>query len=240
MENAAKALLIAGGVLISILVIGAFIFLFRDISKTQVDLEEVKALQQVDEFNKQFTSYEKTLYGHELLSLINMITDYNEKATSLGYNQISIRVENLTLGTVVNQQNYDRTPTQNTIGFMGELIEIKFEMEDRSDFYGMTTSDKENLIKLWAYRNDITSSDNTKKQKARQLHDLLKRYCVGNGFSADDAGIRSFISRIERDKGSTIERYEDYIDFKRRKFEFRTTGFENRTGRINRMEFRQR
>lgn len=232
MENAAKALLIAGAVLIGILVTGAFIFLFRDISKTQVDLEEVKALQQVDEFNKQFTSYEKTLYGHELLSLINMIEDYNTKAINqnLGSHRISITVNsidfqpNLNDPSLLPEGNHTTTPGVTTNPFR-TLRNIKDTMETNPVFSKMSDSERNQIISIWPNR----SMQNQQAQLNKLADELAKR-CPGYD---KDAILRFFEANED-----SILNYDDYITFKRSKFDYITTGYEAGSGRINAMTFR--
>ena len=72
MENASKALLIAGGILLVMLIIGLLIFSwnkFSDFYSRNDDLSK---------FNLQFTNYEnRKVYGYELISLANKVADYN-------------------------------------------------------------------------------------------------------------------------------------------------------------------
>ena len=83
MENASKALLIAGGVLMTMLVIALLIFAwgkFSDFYRKDEDLSEITSLS---EFNLQFTNYEnREVYGYELISLANKVTDYNYRLSN--------------------------------------------------------------------------------------------------------------------------------------------------------------
>lgn len=233
MENAAKALLIAGGVLISILVIGAFIFLFRDISKTQVDLESSKELQQIDEFNKQFTSYEKTLYGHELLSLMNKMEENNVKIKerNLGYDYMQISVQKIkftpALEVLPNGQYNNIKPGISGGDKFKTLIEIKDEMENRK-FFSMTDADRDRLIELWG----ISSSDSDYVRKKAELDKLLNEYKEMNGFKT----IKEFEIALQG-KENFIRHYKDYVDFKRAKFKCKDTQYDNKTGRVYFMTF---
>lgn len=70
MENASKALLIAGGVLLALLIIVVLLRTYGGISsfqKTKLSQEEA---QQIEEFNKQYTKYlGQYVYGTEVISL---------------------------------------------------------------------------------------------------------------------------------------------------------------------------
>lgn len=58
MENASKALLMAGGVLIGILIMTLAVFLFADFGTTSAKINEQNAEKQLIQFNSKFTSYE--------------------------------------------------------------------------------------------------------------------------------------------------------------------------------------
>ena len=54
MENASKALAIAGGMLIALLIIGTLVFMFQRISDYRRQEQNEERLQQVIEFNKEY------------------------------------------------------------------------------------------------------------------------------------------------------------------------------------------
>ena len=67
MENASRALIIAGTVLISVVVLIALIFAFRDIRGLKEGETKDDEYKKIADFNKSFESYDKDLYGSELL-----------------------------------------------------------------------------------------------------------------------------------------------------------------------------
>ena len=73
MENASRALTIAGTILISLIVISALILMFRELRGNKVQEADIQRIEQTEKFNKSYESYKKTLYGSELLSLANKI-----------------------------------------------------------------------------------------------------------------------------------------------------------------------
>ena len=80
MENAVRALKIAGAILISVLVLSLFVFFYDKLSSYYNNEHELKAIQDVTEFNKQFANYNKNnIRGNDMLSLINSVIDYNER-----------------------------------------------------------------------------------------------------------------------------------------------------------------
>ena len=91
MENASKALLIAGGVLISILVISTFILGIRKISAFQETQADAKVEQQTLEFNNLYESYNRNnIRGNDIISLMNRIVDYNARKTADGYTAMHV------------------------------------------------------------------------------------------------------------------------------------------------------
>lgn len=86
MENASKALLMAGGILIALLVISALILMFNQIGAYGKSQEEMKRNSQLVEFNKDFERYmdDKGIDGTDIISLINKVIDYNNKAKKGG------------------------------------------------------------------------------------------------------------------------------------------------------------
>ena len=83
MENASKALLIAGGVLIAILLISLLIYKGTVISEYQDSKKELADIEDTAKFNDQFLQYNRDdVEGYELLSLIHKVIDYNERKTT--------------------------------------------------------------------------------------------------------------------------------------------------------------
>lgn len=88
MENASKALLIAGGVLIAILTIGVLVYLFGSSSNLFKQEHTEEQILQLKAFNEQYESYNrKLLRGTDVISVINKMTDNNTKYGVKGYNE---------------------------------------------------------------------------------------------------------------------------------------------------------
>lgn len=87
MENASKALLIAGGILLVMLIIGLLIFSWSKFSDFYNQSDELAEIEDITKFNLQFTNYEnRKVYGYELISLANKIADYNMRYSNVGQN----------------------------------------------------------------------------------------------------------------------------------------------------------
>ena len=100
MENASKALIMAGGILIGLLIISLAVYLFVDFGKTAADINDQNAAQQVTEFNSRFTKYESykddegnwktTIY--DIISLAGYAKENNEYYNESADEQISVNI----------------------------------------------------------------------------------------------------------------------------------------------------
>ena len=78
MENASKALLMAGGVLLAMMVIAFALFAWGKFGEFYDSKDELKDVEDVAKFNEQFTAYQRNdVHGYELISLANKVADYN-------------------------------------------------------------------------------------------------------------------------------------------------------------------
>ena len=90
MENASKALLIAGSVLLSLLIIGVLVFAYNELSDLQQTRADADDNTKLSSYMEDFEKFNRTLYGSEILSLANLQEDYNrtlQRYTQTGPNE---------------------------------------------------------------------------------------------------------------------------------------------------------
>lgn len=79
MENASKALLMAAGVLIGVLILSLAVYLFVSFGTASAELHKQKEQDQINQFNAQFTSYENkddvTIY--DVVSVARLASENN-------------------------------------------------------------------------------------------------------------------------------------------------------------------
>lgn len=97
MENASKALLMAAGILIALLILGALLLMFNQLSAYQKSNSDNLKVSQLVEFNKQFLNFtlDDEIYGYEVISLLNKVINYNETepvGNSVEYKKISLKI----------------------------------------------------------------------------------------------------------------------------------------------------
>lgn len=94
MENASKALLMAGSVILSLIIISSVVIMYNNLRTSQAEVDNVKDVQDITKENEKFLAFEKSfMYGSELLSLANLIEDYNERNTDTGKTQMVAYVQ---------------------------------------------------------------------------------------------------------------------------------------------------
>lgn len=81
MENASKALLIAGAILIVILLIGVGMMVFNGAQESIGGAMDTMSAQEVQAFNSQFASYEGSIKGTAVKSLIQAVIASNASNT---------------------------------------------------------------------------------------------------------------------------------------------------------------
>ena len=80
MENASKALIMAGGVLIGVLIISLAVYLFVSFGQTSAEINSQNAQKQISQFNSHFTSYEgnNQLTIHDVITVTNFAIENNK------------------------------------------------------------------------------------------------------------------------------------------------------------------
>ena len=80
MENAAKALLIAGGILIAIMILTVLVYAITTKNRIEKAEYEKVQLEKIAKFNSEFEAYNKNrLYGIDVISVINKAIAHNKK-----------------------------------------------------------------------------------------------------------------------------------------------------------------
>lgn len=80
MENAARALTMAAGVLIGIMIISIAVYLFTSLGNTSSEIYSKVEQTKIDKFNSQFLKYYRldTCTAHDIVSIANLAKNSNE------------------------------------------------------------------------------------------------------------------------------------------------------------------
>lgn len=157
MENASRALVIAGGVLLSLIIIGVVVFAYRGITSLQKEKDISLSNEQVSKINEQIEKYTKksVIYGSEVLSICNAIEDYSRKyPESEGYQMITAKIKIKANGA--------------------NNVELFFKDEYNDEQYNSTQrlkGDYDNAIKTRDDKGKISMSNG---KTIEELYDLFK------------------------------------------------------------------
>ena len=103
MENASKALIMAAGILIGVLILSLATYLIVDFGSTSAQIHKQNEEKQITEFNSQFTAYEgyKNKDGNWQITIYDIITlagyakENNEYYKDVEEEQIKVIVNNI-------------------------------------------------------------------------------------------------------------------------------------------------
>jgi len=221
MENASKALIMAGSVLIALMIIGALILMFNSLTSYQETNTQNTKEAQIVEFNNKYETYNrKDVRGSDLISLVNRIIDYNKRKTEEGYKQMNISI------TINNPSEFAYNKEQSA-----KLIKTNYTQNNLTDLVGKITNSTspkglENkygeiyIRELSSNISNIMYADKGESKAEKILPKPLNNY-----------------GSIEQIRQDTLIYYE-YSQFKRGHFECIKTQHDENTGRIINMEFK--
>lgn len=118
MENASKALIMAGGVLIAILLATLFVYLFRQMASSTSNVYSLIEKHEIDEFNQKFLNYEgrEDLVYQDVATLINLAE--NAEKNSKFKIKVEIKLGNTTISDTSRQwleKNISKSNNKNEI-----------------------------------------------------------------------------------------------------------------------------
>ena len=210
MENASKALMFAGTILITLMVISAVVFMYRDLTSVKRQESENQKVEEISEFNKSFESYEKDLKGAQIFSLANKITDYNTKYVQNmdeGYEAITLNVK---VGSETKNAQY-YTNLQTSVDTIMKTYQSSNYLEALHDAYEK--------------QSDAGATQQEKEKASTTIDEIKKK--IGN------------VANNETDINKKFKTYNEYKAIKNKTFKSEgVTYYSN--GRIQSMTYREK
>ena len=156
MENASKALIMAAGVLIGIMILSLAVYLFATFGATSAEMHGQIEQDRINQFNAQFTSYEgkQDITIYDIITVVNLAKDNNES-----YSLTSSTDSNyyITVNATLQRGTKNNLETKGT----GELQDlIKAETQNLVEY---TDEDGQRNLRLFTYNCSVTINDNTRK-----------------------------------------------------------------------------
>ncbi len=240
MENASKALIMAGGILIAILLISALLLMINQVGDYQTAQSTITKNSQLAKFNMDFERYldDKGISGADIVTLANKIVDYNQKegtvneaANSVDYSiKMSLTISNMEAFT--SQYAYDNVrdaifqKNSYTIGIKDSTFNNENSFQKALTTYSTGVTDKDLMKKLSSVYN---KNDNDNERKIKEI---LMRI---NPNQYEDWSFSSGETPTE----TAIKNYKEYTEFKTSTFKVdpdNDTVYEN--GQIKELYFK--
>lgn len=138
MENASKALLIAAGILIAIMVVTLLVIGWNSISSYFQAKDENTRIVQLSEFNQEFENYTnaESIRGTDILSLMGKVEDYNDRKLEVygeGYSEMHITVKLTTSQYSLNKYLYNLDTGKDKENNGDWLLKATYTEENISD-----------------------------------------------------------------------------------------------------------
>lgn len=202
MENASKALLMAGGMLIALLVIGALLLAFNQIGDYEKGKSSMTKSSQVADFNKEFAKYTgDNVKGYDLITLINKAIDFNSKE-----------------GTTKE--------TANSVDYSKKIKIVITNMKKFKNKYGVNNSSewlKGNSDSYETQNSGDTIPNGIKKfTELERTYTLSKLSNLSSNYDSIKAGTKTVKDIIGTDDSritlEVIAQYREYSEFKSSSF----------------------
>ena len=93
MENASKALIIAGGILLAIITLSILVYSYNNITIYQDEKEKNELQEQITKYNAEYEGYnKKVMYGTDVISVLNKAISNNETKKVSNGNEYFVNV----------------------------------------------------------------------------------------------------------------------------------------------------
>lgn len=262
MENASKALLMAGGILLVMLIISFFLFAWGRFSEFYENNDELAEIDDISKFNIQFTNYQdRDVYGYELISLANKVADYNMRYSNVEgannnekYNPITM---NITIPTNMSKEkfwygneveiSYDHLFIDGRItqsGTSNQIQNVLSKVKNITDFYldeHTANSLAKSINSLILY--DKHGQPNAQLQYYMNVKKMTKEQAEESAVSTYNSivkinQVKTYDKMIENiEHTACILQYYEYSQFKKAIFKCTGIEYDDITGRVKSIDF---
>lgn len=160
MENASKALLIAGAILLCILIIAIGMFIYNSAQSTITDSLTSISTQEVEAFNNQFTSYEGVQTGSNVRALMGRLI-----ANADTYADEPAKIPAVVINKVKSGDNTGINAKVDTAGNTQAYIDscgsIRNKVETKHEYYVEINYQKNGLLDVITITYDSSKPENT-------------------------------------------------------------------------------
>lgn len=247
MENASKALIMAGSVLIALMILGALLLMFNNLNNYQNTESQNTREAQVVEFNNQYETYNRNnVRGSDLCSLLNRVADYNRRKSTEGTGK-NDEGQYLAYEPMTIEFDFSGKRAQLKVGDKNNLImQEKYSQSNKENQFEEYISSKIGIIEE-NYGTDVIQKlatsvskiyvDENASYKTKMNAVLAYNSIKGKKLSIENDSINQSIKEINTSKNDVYTYYE-YMQFKRAYFNCESVEYSKKTGRITKMYFK--
>ncbi len=170
MENASKALIIAGAILLSILIIAIGIYIFNQANTTITSSMSSMSTQEKDAFNNEFTTYQGKQKGSNVKALLSKLAanlgTYKEEKDKIPVALLITKTDSamaLDAGNMFMTLNYAQTESAST--YTNQISKLRNKIKDKHD-YTVNIRIGANGIVLGVAIGDVTNMNATQIETA--------------------------------------------------------------------------
>lgn len=253
MENASKALIMAGSILLTIMVVGLLIYFLGQYRQFPQAQTEAERLAQVSKFNMEYESYDKKkMYGTEVATVVNKVIDNNKKYADQrtgelrkGESNHYIDVE-ITVNTDIQKyaiQYYEvQQPDEETKSYVAENTYREGTIE------GYINGDRKKKVKYNLDEKTFTKGQkisllrgNNSNSTVITLNQTIEKFFKDANTVRIQliSGPKDAPSATKFDSMNYTEVYSGFTDFKRKYFRCTEIGYDEDTQMVNLLVFEE-
>lgn len=253
MENASKALMMAGAVLITIMVFGMFIYFISEFSGYPAQQEELLRIEQVAKFNQEYESYYKDkMYGTDVVTIMNKVISNNKKYADPITGRYEINADNHYINVEIKMSSEIKP-----------FAEAYNEVEDTDNMDANDPIVNMTLIENCTIRGEIIDGNSTEsfqkelkpiansKENITLMQEhgkfMVSNQTVEEFFSSEEVVKIKLTSPTEYNNEKVANKkydkfnytlvYSGFTDFKRKLFKCTGIEYNKETGMVNKISF---
>ena len=144
MENASKALLIAGSILLALMTLSLIIYMSTSTSRMVQAQDEKNATEELVAFNASYEAYNKRrMYGADIITVVNKAIEYNRGATEKIEIILKTKSDYETTEEIITTDNNGETTTTKTKKIRDLSLKAgECNATSLKDFFGQDVNDE--------------------------------------------------------------------------------------------------
>ena len=182
MENAARALEIAAGVLLGVLLMALIVYFFKSVGEWPQQEDDMAAVEQTSKFNLEYEIYNKKgMYGVDVISCLNKAIDNNDKylvgdGSKLGFLTQGRNPKEYVINVFVK---INKKPTESQRQ-LEEILEVKYINEDYKEVRYSPDTSIENTTMSSVFKNVVFNNKYTKFSSSERIGTYYRYLELGN------------------------------------------------------------